>query len=127
MEDLSLYAELIEATSNANKAFIKSDMALNDGNVEESQKYSKEGQVLMRALIRDTFLEIDELGENNGSVNDYDYPRIQELIISLNDILVCVGTIIASIDDENVLKIIMPQLYKAINTSKEIYMALFEN
>ena len=32
MENLALYAELLEASSNANKAFIKSEMALNDGN-----------------------------------------------------------------------------------------------
>lgn len=127
MEELSLYAELIEATSNANKAFIKSEIALNDGNVEDCQKYSKEGQVLMNALINDTFLEIEELGNNEGAVNDYDYPNNFELIKSLNEILVCVGTILASIDDENILKIAMPKLFKAMNTSKEIYKALFEN
>ncbi len=127
MEELSIYAELIEATSNANKSFIKSEMALNDGNVEDCQKFSRDGQVLMNALIRDTFLEIDELGENDGSVNDYDYPNNFELIKSLNEIIVCVGSILASLDDENVLKIIMPKLYRAINTSKEIYLSLFEN
>ena len=127
MEELSIYAELIEATSNANKSFINSEMALNDGNVEDCQKFSRDGQVLMNALIRDTFLEIDELGENDGSVNDYDYPNNFELIKSLNEIIVCVGSILASLDDENVLKIIMPKLYRAINTSKEIYLSLFEN
>ncbi len=127
MENLSLYAELIEATSNANKAFIKSEMALNDGNVEDCQKYSRDGQVLVKAMIRDTFVEIDELGENDGSTNDYDYPNNFELIKSLNEILVCVGSLLASIDDENVVKIVMPKLFKAINTTIEIYNALFEN
>ena len=75
MENLALYAELLEASSNANKAFIKSEMALNDGNVEDCQKFSKEGQVLVRALMKDTFIEIEELGENDGATNDYDYPN----------------------------------------------------
>ncbi len=127
MEELSLYAELIEAVSNANKAFIKSEMALNDGDIEKCQKLSKEGQVLMKALINDTFLEIDEIGDNDGSINDYDYPNNFELIKSLNEIIVCVGTILASLEDENVLKIALPKLFKAINTTKEIYLSLFEN
>lgn len=127
MENLALYAELLEASSNANKAFIKSEMALNDGNVEDCQKFSKEGQVLVRALMKDTFIEIEELGENDGSTNDYDYPNNFELIKSLNEIAVNVGSLIASIDDENVTKICLPSLFKAINTTKEIYSALFEN
>ena len=75
MKNLPLYAELLEASSNANRAFIKSEMALNDGNLEDCQKFSREGQVLVRALIKDTFIEVDELGENNGENNDYDYPN----------------------------------------------------
>ncbi len=127
MENLALYAELLEASSNANKAFIKSEMALNDGNVEDCQKFSKEGQVLVRALMKDTFIEIEELGENDGATNDYDYPNNFEFIKSLNEIAVNVGSLIASIDDESVTKICLPSLFKAINTTKEIYSALFEN
>ena len=127
MENLSLYAELLEASSNANKAFIKSEMALNDGDVEACQKFSKEGQVLVRALIRDTFKEVDELGTNDGSTNDYDYPNNFELIKSLNEIAVCVGALLAAVEDENVTKIVMPKLFRAVNTTKEIFNSLFEN
>lgn len=127
MENLSLYAELLEAASNANSAFIKSEMAINDGNVEDSQKYSKDGQVLIRALIKDTFNEIDELGENKGDINDYDYPNNFELIKSLNDISIAVGALLAAQEDENIINIILPSLFKAANTTKEIFISLFEN
>lgn len=127
MENLSLYAELLEAASNANSAFIKSEMAINDGNVEDSQKYSKDGQVLVRALIKDTFNEIDELGENKGDINDYDYPNNFELIKSLNDISIAVGALLAAQEDENIINIILPSLFKAANTTKEIFISLFEN
>ncbi len=127
MKNLPLYAELLEASSNANRAFIKSEMALNDGNLEDCQKFSREGQVLVRALIKDTFIEVDELGENNGENNDYDYPNNFELIKSLNDISVAVGACLAAQEDESVIKIVMPSLFKAINTTKEIFLALFEN
>ncbi len=127
MKNLLLYAELLEASSNANRAFIKSEMALNDGNLEDCQKFSREGQVLVRALIKDTFIEVDELGENNGENNDYDYPNNFELIKSLNDISVAVGACLAAKEDDSVIKIVMPSLFKAINTTKEIFLALFEN
>ncbi len=127
MKNLLLYAELLEASSNANRAFIKSEMALNDGNLEDCQKFSREGQVLVRALIKDTFIEVDELGENNGENNDYDFPNNFELIKSLNDISVAVGACLAAQEDDSVIKIVMPSLFKAINTTKEIFLALFEN
>ena len=127
MKNLPLYAELLEASSNANRAFIKSEMALNDGNLEDCQKFRREGQVLVRALIKATFIEVDELGENNGENNDYDYPNNFELIKSLNDISVAVGACLAAQEDESVIKIVMPSLFKAINTTKEIFLALFEN
>ncbi len=125
--ELDIIAELLEASSNACKAFIKSEMALNDGEVEDCQKFSKEGQVLIRALIKDTFKEVDELGENKSETNDYDYPNNFELIKSLNEISVCVGSFIASLEDENIKKISLNNLYKAINTTKEIFVSLFEN
>lgn len=128
MENLDLLAELLEASAHACNCFIKGEIALNDGNVEDCQKANKEGQVLVNALIKDTFWEIEEeFGENNGQTNDYDYPNNLELIKSLNEITMQVGSLLASIDDENIKKIVIPQLYKSINTSKEIYLALFEN
>ena len=77
--------------------------------------------------FKDTFIEVDELGENNGENNDYDYPNNFELIKSLNDISVAVGACLAAQEDESVIKIVMPSLFKAINTTKEIFLALFEN
>ena len=126
--NLDLLAELIEATSNACNLFIKSEMALNDGDVEACQKYSKEGQTLVKTLKKDTFIEIEEeFGENNGDTNDYDYPNVMELIKSLNEILMSAGSMLGSRGDENILKITVKGLYKAINTTKEIFEALYEN
>ena len=50
-----------------------------------------------------------------------------ELIKSLNEITMHVGSILSAREDENIKKIAVKNLYKAINTSKEIYLALFEN
>ena len=126
--NLDLIAELIEATSNAENYFIKSEMALNDGDVEACQKHSKEGQNLVKTLKNDTFLEIEEeFGANKGDVKDYDYPKVMELIKSLNEIGVAAGALLAAREDENIQKIVVKGLYKAVNTAKEIFQQLFEN
>lgn len=126
--NLEVVAELIETSAHACGSFLKSEMALNDGDVEACQKYSKEGQTLVRALIRDTFNEVEEeFGQNDEQTNDYDYPNNMELIKSLNDITMAVGSLLGVGDDENIKKIVIKKLYRAINTTKEIFVSLFEN
>ena len=122
-----LLSELLETSANACDAFIKSEIALDDGDTATSQKSSKNGQTLMKALILDTFNEVEEaLGENLQETFDYDYANILELIRSLNEISMYVGAYIEA-EEEVIKNIAIKNLFKAINTSKEIYLALFEN
>lgn len=122
-----LLSELLETSANACDAFIKSEIALNDGDLTTSQKFSKNGQTLMKALILDTFNEVEEaLGENLQETFDYDYANVLELIRSLNEISMYVGAYIEA-EKEVIKNIAIKNLFKAINTSKEIYLALFEN
>ena len=122
-----LLSELLETSANACDAFIKSEIALNDGDTATSQKSSKNGQTLMKALILDTFIEVEEaLGENLQETFDYDYANVLELIRSLNEISMYVGAYIEA-EEEVIKNIAIKNLFKAINTSKEIYLALFEN
>ncbi len=122
-----LLSELLETSANACDAFIKSEIALNDGDTATSQKSSKNGQTLMKALILDTFNEVEEaLGENLQETFDYDYANVLELIRSLNEISMYVGAYIEA-EEEVIKNIAIKNLFKAINTSKEIYLALFEN
>lgn len=122
-----LLSELLETSANACDAFIKSEIALNDGDLTTSQKSSKNGQTLMKALILDTFNEVEEaLGENLQETFDYDYANVLELIRSLNEISMYVGAYIEA-EEEVIKNIAIKNLFKAINTSKEIYLALFEN
>ena len=122
-----LLSELLETSANACDAFIKSEIALNDGDTATSQKFSKNGQTLMKALILDTFNEVEEaLGENLQETFDYDYANVLELIRSLNEISMYVGAYIEA-EEEVIKNIAIKNLFKAINTAKEIYLALFEN
>ena len=122
-----LLSELLETSANACDAFIKSEIALNDGDLVTSQKFSKNGQTLIKALILDTFNEVEEtIGENIQETFDIDLPNTMELIRALNQISMYLGSYIGA--EEDVVKnIAIKNLFKAINTSKEIYLALFEN
>lgn len=127
MEKQELIAELLETTANACNCFIKAEMKINDGDIAGSQSDTKKGQALMKALISDTFLEVEEeLGENNGETNDYDYPNNMELIKSLNEICMHLGSFMSS-NEDIVKNIALKNLFKAINTAKEIYSSLYEN
>ena len=122
-------AELIETFAHACNAFIKAEMALNDGDLTLSQKYTKEGQTLVNALKKDTFIEEEELlTSSTEEVNDYDYPNSMELIKALNEINMSAGSYMAVEHMEGVGRnIAVKNLTKAINTVKEIYDAMFEN
>lgn len=118
---------LLETSANACNCFIKSEIALNDGDIENSQKYSKNGQILMKALINDVFVEVEEeLGDNVGETNEYDYPNNMELIKSLNEIAMYLGSYMTA-EDAMIKNIAIKNLFKAINTAKEIYSSLYEN
>ena len=127
MANLDIIAELLETTANACDSFIKCEMMVNDGEIQESQKYSKNGKILMKALIKDCFKEIEEvIGENIQETNDYDYPNNMELIKALNQISMYLGSYLSASEDL-VKNIAIKNLFKAINTAKEIYEALYEN
>lgn len=125
MEEL---LELLEGVTHASNAFLKSEISLNDGEVEECQKFSKEGQTLVKSMIKDTFIEIKEnFSIIDESKNEYSYPNNLELVKSLNEVSMNVALYFSSIDDENVNNIFKMKIIKAINTVIEIYKSLFEN
>ena len=129
MANIQVLSELLETSASACENFIKSEMALNDGEIMESQKHSKNGQILMKALITDTFKEVEELGNNSLETNDYDISSNMELVKALNNISKCVGSLLSTNEAENdtLKNIAIKNLFKAINTAKEIYQTLFEN
>ena len=129
MANIQVLSELLETSASACENFIKSEMALNDGEIMESQKHSKNGQILMKALISDTFKEVEELGNNSLETNDYDIASNMELVKALNNISKCVGSLLATNEAENdtLKNIAIKNLFKATNTAKEIYQTLFEN
>ena len=127
MLNFELLSELLETSATACENFLKSEIALNDGDVELCQKYSKDGQQLVKTLIKDTFKEFrDEFNCNIEDVQDYDYPNNMELVVALNSISKNIGALLSS-DDDKIKNLIIEKLCKSINAVIEIYLALFEN
>ena len=124
MKNLSLLSELLESSSTACELFIKSEIALNDGEIEICQKFSKEGQQLLKTLISDTFIEFNEFYDLDiQECLDYDYPNNMELIKSLTILSKFIGGLIGS-DDEKIEIMYAKNVIKSINTVKEKYIAL---
>ncbi len=127
MENLDLLSELLETSATACEKFLKSEISLNDGEVELCQKYSKDGQQLIKTLINDTFEEFKEkFNIDLNDVLDYDYPNNMELVVALNSLSINVGALL-SCEDEKIQAMYLEKLAKSINTIKEIYISLFEN
>ena len=127
MLNFELLSELLETSATACENFLKSEIALNDGDVELCQKYSKDGQQLVKTLIKDTFKEFrDEFNCNIEDVQDYDYPNNMELVVALNKNNKNIGALLSS-DDDKIKNLIIEKLCKSINTVIEIYLTLFEN
>ena len=127
MKNLALISELLQTSASACDNFIKSQIALEDGDVQACQNASQKGQQLVRTLIKDTFEEFEEEYKTSLSDSlDYDYPNNMELIKALNSLSVNVGGLLGA-EDEKIALMFAKNIQKSINTVKEIYLALFEN
>lgn len=132
MEELTevLY-EMVEHTGYVSKLLISSEIAMNDGEISESQKNTKEAQTLLGTIIGDVFVEFAEACEiENNDTNDYDIPTCLELVRQLNDIQYNVGVLLGLIADEqndNILKTCELKIKKSINTVIKIYNNIYNN
>ena len=124
-------AELISNCSHTAKLLIKSELALNDGELESCQKYTTDAAATMRVLVKDIFEEVSELF--NLSIEDsadYDLPSSLELANQLNEICYNASTLQTMIVEEqpdNIKKIVYKTLSKHLEAATEIYNALFNN
>lgn len=124
-------AELISNCTHTAKLLIKSEMALNDGELETCQKYTADAASTMSVLVRDIFEEVIELF--NLSVEDsadYDLPSSLELANQLNEVSYNAGvltTMIIENQPDNIKKIVYKTLSKHLEAATEIYNALFNN
>ena len=127
MKNLALISELLQTSASACDNFIKSQIALEDGDVQACQNASQKGVQLIKAMIKDSFEEFEEeFDAKTSECLDYDYPNNMELIKALNSLSVNVGGLLGS-EDDKIADMFAKKIQISINTIKEIYLALFEN
>lgn len=130
-ELLEVLYEMVEHTGYVSKLLVSSEIAMNDGEIAECQKYTKEAQTLLGTMIGDVFVEFAEACEvENDEVNDYDIPTSLELVKQLNDIQYNIGVLLGLIADEQneqILKTCEIKIKKATNTIIEIYNSIYNN
>lgn len=127
MKDVALISEILQTSATACEHFIKSQIALEDGDVQSCQIESQKGQQLIKSLLHDTFKEFqEEYKINSCEILDYDYPNNMELVKALNSLSINIGGLLES-DDEKITHLFAKKVQISINTIEEIYLALFEN
>ncbi len=129
MDNKTVY-EAIENTSYLARLILKSEIAINDADVENCQKYTKEAQNLLATLIKDVYEELFELiGINCDAVNDYDLATSLELIIQLNTLIYDLSELLLSQKEVNelILEKTKQKIIIDLNTIKEINHIIYAN
>ena len=129
--EIKILYELLQNTSFILKNLVNSEIAMNDGEIADCQKFNKEAQTLLSASIKDTFEEFVEMaGTETDEVNDYDIPNNFELIRQLNqvqcDLAITFDLINDNLSDE-IIKSNLKKIVVNLNTIKEIYEAIYLN
>lgn len=129
--EIKLFYELLQNTSFILKNLINSEIAMNDGEIANCQKFNKEAQTLLNASVNDTFKEFIEMTEvETVEVNDYDVPNNFELIRHLNQIQCDVAMLFDLISDnlaDDIIKANLRKIVISLNTVIEIYEAIYLN
>ena len=130
-EEITVLVEAIEHTSEVAKLFTTSEIALNDGDAEGSQKYTKMAQQLFDTMKKDIILEVKEvLGVTCPDVLDYDFQSILELVKFLSEASTNIARylgIVLSNNSVSTKEILAKKIVNDYNTAIEIYDLLFNN
>lgn len=124
-------SELIEHATHTSDLLIGGEIALNDGEIELSQKNNVEAQNMLHTMIKDIFEETkQELSLDCDKVNDYDLPTTLELarqLVKVANNAASYITVVLDAQNTVIKGIVANKLQTSINTVVEIYNAIFNN
>lgn len=130
-EHFSLLTELVSHSAHVGKLLISSEIAMNDGNLQESMKYTKEAQGLLKTMKSDVFEEFN-VAFNIQNVNSYDYdiPTPLELSKCLFSLQFNCGSLMSLLSENKTGTLannLTNQIASDIATILEIYTAIYDN
>ena len=128
MENIKIYEELIEAASESSKLLILSQLAIDDGDLAQSQKYFLQVKDILNTLKNDTFKEVKELlAEDITDSDDYDISSLN-LACLLNDACKTAGILIGMELEQQpdaIKNVMLNKIAKTINACIELFDTLF--
>lgn len=131
MESFKCLGELIENSGHIAKILLAGEIAMNDGDVAQSQKCTIEAQNLLKVMLDDVFQEvIEDFGIECDEMVDYDLPTTLELARVLSEMNYNAGVLINLVLDkqsESIIESVQTKIVKDINTVKEIATVIFFN
>lgn len=127
--NIKTLCELTEGANECSKLLILSQLALDNGDLNNSQKYFLQTKDILKTLTSDTFNEIKELTNSNVlETVDYDISSLN-LACLLNDGCYYASILIAMENEEdknNLIKeSVVTKLIKILNSCTELYNILF--
>ena len=129
-ELLKIVYEIIQNTGYIAKTLVNSEIAMNDGDLAASQKYTKEAQHLLATTINDNFMEYrDAISVDTDSTNEYDIPTTLELVKQITALQYTAGMLLCTtLDNQDmIIENLTKKLLIDINTIEEIYNAIYNN
>lgn len=130
-EHFSLLTELVSHSAHVGKLLISSEIAMNDGNLQESMKYTKEAQGLLKTMKNDVFEEFNEaFNTQNANSYDYDIPTPLELSKCLFSLQFNCGSLMSLLSENKTGTLannLTNQIASDIATILEIYTAIYDN
>lgn len=130
-EHFSLLTELVSHSAHVGKLLISSEIAMNDSNLQESMKYTKEAQGLLKTMKSDVFEEFNEaFNTQNANSYDYDIPTPLELSKCLFSLQFNCGSLMSLLSENKTGTLannLTNQIASDIATILEIYTAIYDN
>lgn len=124
-------AELVEQCGHSAKLFIKAEMCLKNGDLQGTQKYTKQAAQLVSVMKKDVFLEIAEVFEiemdESAEIEDI---NTLELANHMCEITYNSGVLLNLMQDNIADKIcsqVKTKILQHINSATKLYDAIFEN
>lgn len=124
-------AELVEQCGHSAKLFIKAEMCLKNGDLQGTQKHTKEAAQLVSVMKKDVFLEIAEVleleTEESAEIEDI---NTLELAKHMCEVTYNSGVLLSLMQDgvaEKICNQIKVKIMQHINAATKLYDAIFEN
>ena len=129
-EIIKKLSELIEHSSYLSSLFTSNAIAMENGEMQDAQKFTKEATAFLSVMLKDIFVDIEDvLGANSQDESDYDF-SILDMIKLLSEINHNSGILIGMIlenQPETIQKNVKNKIICAINAVKSLAQALFFN